>query len=161
MSTAHEIAIPESSRSSLRERSLDEAGRILRFAGWYAAALALDRADPDALAVPGGRVVRVVRAFVINEGAPKRSLRRASLRYAALKLRQVGGPEGAARFLEGVAADDGPGSYIATGSIASVPRHRVPVGMTSFPVDGDEDGDDAERTMFLSRDWSRDWVSSS
>lgn len=150
--TAERAVFSNSMRSECREQALDQSGRILRFAGWHAAALALDRAEPDALAFnpTGLGPVSAIAALVMNDGAVERSLRRGSLRYAALKLREVGAPEGAARFLERVSEDDSPGSYVHSGRVSAVPREvsALPVARSDFD---EVDDDGAEHTRFFSR----------
>ena len=166
------VFLSESRKLHLRERSLDVASRILRFSGRYAAARRLDRVDADACGVRPGSGVSRVDALVINEGAMERSLRRGFLQFAARKLRLVAEEEGvgefseAADFLESVARDDSPGSFVQGGMITSVPRSgsrsRIPeaaeaADVFSSPDDeprafGDEDEDDGrEHTAFFPR----------
>lgn len=166
---AHRVVMRRDERALLRESSLDVAARVLRASGRYADALFMDRVEPAAIeGAPRGAACRAaeVNALVMNEGARERSTRRSMLRYAALRVRDEDGPESAAIFLERVALDDSPGSYVSTGQISAVAELRAPSSLDEFPFSYDEDegeedqgcepfGDDedagAERTMFLRR----------
>jgi len=161
------VFLARSRKLDLRERSLDVASRVLRFSGRYAASRRLDRVDADACGVAPGSGAPSVDAFVINEGAMQRSLRRGFLRFAARKLRLVADEEGvaefseAADFLESVAGDDSPGSFVRDGMITSVPRlaarSGIPDAASSFaPFEDaslafDDDDGVVERTEFFPR----------
>lgn len=124
--TAASLAVPlhlaEVAKPRVRVASLELSARVLRASGMEEAARFLDGAQPGSIfrgrpsprsgsrELPPEAVIRngrciSVSAFVLDAPTIARSMRRAGLRYGALKLRQHGVYPEASDLLERAAAE--------------------------------------------------------